>query len=106
MSFSLNIKTAETLAAQQLEALKAQIVAAVKARVEEQARAIGYDSAAICASYAASSVPEWATEAAIFISWRDQIWGTVISLIDAVEANANSGAVEGVLAALPDWPSA
>jgi hypothetical protein len=104
MSFALTIRTAEDRKAQALADHTAAVAALVDARVEGQARALGYNSAAHLASYTASGVPDWAAEARAFVAWRDAVWLAVF------EARAQAGAAgavpspEAILERLPDWP--
>ncbi len=103
MTFTLTVKTAEDRAAEALAALRAQIAAAIDAHVEAQARALGYNSAAHIAGYAASTVPGWAAEAAAFIAWRDAVW---LAAYGAQTAHAEAGTLpqaEALLAGLPVW---
>lgn len=104
MSFQLMIKTAEDLAAQALDAATARITAAIDAHVEAQAQALGYNSAAHIAGYAASTVPAWAAEAAAFIAWRDAVWLAAFAAQAAAEAAQVIPTEADVIAALPPYP--
>lgn len=102
------VLTAEAKAQAALDSLVASIRQGVDAHVERAAQAKGYDGAAHCASYANSTVPEWAAEAETFIAWRDAVWLTVFEIMDDViagerEAPANA---DEVVSALPviQWP--
>ena len=106
MTFALTIKTPADLAAEARTAWRAQTEAAVETRIEAQARALGYSSAAQLASYAASTVPEWAAEARTFVAWRDAVWLEVHTQQNAPAPGAALPSIDAVLAALPAWPNA
>lgn len=81
---------------------------AVDAHVEETARSKGYNSAAHLSGYATSTVPTWASEAAAFISWRDQFWLTAIEILRQVTAGEiEQPTIEDLIASLPviNWPA-
>jgi hypothetical protein len=59
---------------------------AVDAHVDATARGKGYNSAAHCASYVASTHAPWAAEAQAFVAWRDQVWLYVFQQLALVEA--------------------
>jgi hypothetical protein len=103
MTFALTIITAADRArAAEAEAVKA-IERAVDARIEAQAAALGYSSAAQLAGYANSTVENWMAEARRFIAWRDETWLAVYAQqAEAKERGAAPG-LETVLAALPEW---
>lgn len=98
MTFTLKIQTAEDCQRAEQAANRAAINAAVTERVESEARARGYDSAAQLASYVASTVPGWAAEALAFVAWRDACWQAVFALPDGTP-------LEAALAALPPAPA-
>ena len=77
--------------------------AAIDAHVEATARSRSYNSAAHLASYAGSTVPLWASEAAAFIAWRDQVWLTSIGLMQTLQEPLP---IAEVLELLPqiEWP--
>lgn len=94
--------TAEAKLAAAQAAFMAQIQQAVDAHVEATAKARGYNGAAHCASYVASTVQAWAAEATAFVAWRDAVWLAVFAGMDEpVPATA-----EDLIAALPqiEWP--
>jgi hypothetical protein len=76
---------------------------AIDAHVEATARSRAYNSAAHLASYAASTVPLWASEAATFIAWRDQVWLTSIGLMQTLQEPLS---IAEALELLPqiEWP--
>lgn len=86
MTFSLNIKTAQDLQAEQAAALMASMIRRVDDLVETTAKGRGYNSAAHMASYVASTVAEWQDEATRFVAWRDQVWLYVIAARAAAES--------------------
>jgi hypothetical protein len=95
--------TAEAKVAAAQSALMDAIRQAVDAYVEATAKGKGYNSAAHCASYAASTVEAWAAEATAFIVWRDAVWLAVFAgMADPPEDMTP----ETVVAALPqiEWP--
>jgi len=103
MTFALEIKTSETLASEAAVAHRAKIISAIDASVENVARGLGYNSAAHCASYVASTVPEWKSEAESFVAWRDAVWVAAFASQAAAQASGETPSVEDVLAALPSW---
>ena len=103
MSFALTIRTAEDRKAQALADHAAAVAALVDARVEGQARALGYNSAAHLASYTASSVPDWAAEARAFVAWRDAVWLAVFEARARAEAEGTAPSPAAILERLPGW---
>lgn len=82
---------------------------AVQAHVDRVAQARLYDSGWSCASYAASTNPVWAAEAATFISWRDAVWAQALATLAAVEAaEIAPPTIAALIGALPEiiWPVA
>jgi len=47
---------------------------AIQLAIDKEAKGRGYADGVAFAGYATSTVPSWASEAKIFISWRDQVW--------------------------------
>ncbi len=80
--------------------------AAIQRHIDATAGQRGYSSGVSCASYAASTVPGFAAEAAAFIAWRDAVWISVHAQLAAVQAGAPAPSVRGLIAALPamEWP--
>jgi uncharacterized membrane protein YgcG len=95
--------TAEAKAAAAQAALLEAIRQAVDALVEATAKGKGYNSAAHCASYVASTVDAWAAEAAAFIAWRDAVWLAVFAGMDDPPEDMTPASI---VAALPQivWP--
>ncbi len=82
---------------------RAEIAARIDAAVEAQARALGYNSAAALAGYAASAVPAWAAEAQSFIAWRDRVWLAAYAFEAEAEATRRVPTAEEAFARLPAW---
>ncbi|MCL4674609.1 MAG: hypothetical protein KJZ59_00915 [Pararhodobacter sp.] len=101
MKFALTIQTAQDLAAASRAAIRDRITADIDRHVEEQARALGYNSAAACAGYRDSTIAAWAEEAAAFIAWRDRVWQTAFALQAEYGSDKTPPDAETVLAALP-----
>ena len=97
------MRTADQIAAEAQAELRARIVAAIDARVETQARALGYNSAATLASYVASTTPDWAREAQAFVAWRDAVWLAAFQHDEVVAGGKAPATAEAALAALPEW---
>ena len=86
----------------------ADYTTAIDSHVEETARSKGYNSAAHLSGYATSTVPTWASEAAAFISWRDQVWLTAVEILRQVtDGEIEQPTIEDLIASLPviDWPA-
>jgi hypothetical protein len=79
------IKTAEQLKKEDLENKVNMYEAAVDEYVESVAMARGYKNAAKLMAYLNSTIPEWATDASIFIEWQDKVWVKTIKLLDSVK---------------------
>lgn len=54
--------------------------------MDEKARERNYDGIMSVCSYATSSHPKFAAEAAACVTWRDAVWATCYELLDAVKA--------------------
>ena len=81
--------------------------AAIDANVEAVARGRGYNGAAHMASYAVSTVPAWAAEAAAFVSWRDAVWVSALDVLRRVQDGETiAPTVAELMAGLPviQWP--
>jgi uncharacterized membrane protein YgcG len=57
-----------------LNQLKASILVLVEELINKTAKSKNYGDALACASYANSTVTQWANEAQTFIAWRDALW--------------------------------
>lgn len=85
----------------------ADFQAAIDGHVDAVAGARNYSSGTSCASYAASTVPQWQAEAAAFIAWRDAVWAHAYAELDKVENGQRPvPAVADFVAELPAivWP--
>lgn len=80
---------------------------AIQAHVDAMAGQRGYDGGVSCASYAASTVPGFAAEAAAFIAWRDQVWLEVFERLAEVQVGAPPPSIPALIAGLPviGWPA-
>ena len=90
-----------------VERVLAELQAGISAHVNRVARGRGYDDGVSCASYAASTVPLWAAEAAAFIAWRDAVWSAVLDGLESVQSGKTPMPVlQDIIAALPviEWP--
>lgn len=85
--------------------------AAIRAHVDVTAQSRQYDNAVSCASYATSTNPVWAAEAAAFVAWRDAVWTYSFAELAKVENGERAApTVEVFVAELVDavpmvWPS-
>lgn len=77
------------------------LLAAVQGHLDAFASSRGYDNALSCASYAGSSNPTYAAEAASLIAQRDQLWATAHTLLDATAVGETLPQAEVFIAALP-----
>lgn len=105
MTFRMNIRTPDQIAASDLAATKAKIAAEVEAHVEAQARAMNYGSAAQLASYLDSGVPQWAAEARTFVAWRDRVWTEALASMRTAREAGAIPAPDKVISTLPAFPS-
>jgi hypothetical protein len=71
MTFTLNIRTAEERLAEHL------------------------------VRYVASTLPEWVTEARIFVEWRDSVWKVAIVIMELDDLLSCD--LKSLLAELPTW---
>lgn len=81
--------------------------AAIQLVIDAEARSKKYANAVSAASYANSTVPQWAAEAAAFIAWRDQVWAYAYTQLDAVmQGQRAQPTVDELIAELPAiaWP--
>lgn len=77
---------------------------AVQAHLDATAHARLYTDGNSLATYAASTNPEWAAEAAAFVAWRDAVWSQVYVLWAAPPDPAPT--IEDLIGGLPQmvWP--
>lgn len=81
--------------------------AAIQAHVDQVAASRGYNDGVHLASYTASTVPAWASEAAAFVAWRDAVWAYAYAQLAAVQDEDRAQpTVAGLVAELPamTWP--
>ncbi|MEZ2406118.1 hypothetical protein AB6806_04815 [Bosea sp. RCC_152_1] len=81
---------------------------AIQDHFDATARQRGYDSGATCSSYASSTVPTWAAQAAALIAWRDQVWTYTYAELAKVEAGERAQpSVNAFIGELPAmvWPA-
>ncbi len=64
----------------------AAYAAALQGKLDAQARAWGYDSLLSAASYASSTVAQFAAESHALTGWRDTAWSNAAALQAAVQA--------------------
>lgn len=77
---------------------------AVKARLDQVARARGYDSIISACSYAGANNP-YQTEAAALLAWRAAVWQTCYAILADVEAGHRAPpSIDDMLAELPAAP--
>lgn len=98
----------ETIAPYEPPAPTPEIYAAkIQEHIDATARARGYADAVACASYASSTSPAWAAEAAALIAWRDAVWLYAYQELAKVQAGQRQApTVAAFLAELPAiaWP--
>ena len=78
-----------------------------QARMDEKARERNYDGIMSACSYATSSFPKFASEAAACVIWRDAVWAKCYELLDTVTfGEMDIPSEEAFLAMLPNfvWP--
>lgn len=81
--------------------------AAIETLVDAVARQRGYSSAVSCASYIASTNPQWAAEAGAFVAWRDAAWAYAFAELEKVQGGQREvPALDAFLGELPaiEWP--
>ncbi|MGD9921441.1 MAG: hypothetical protein AB7V13_08345 [Pseudorhodoplanes sp.] len=85
-----------------------QFQRAIERHVDSVAAQRGYSSAVSLASYVASSVPQWAAEAEVFVAWRDAVWVYALAELAKVMAAERSApeTAEAFITELPSiaWP--
>lgn len=78
-----------------------------QARMDEKARERNYDGIMSACSYATSSFPKFASEAAACVMWRDAVWAKCYELLDTVKSGEMEiPTEEAFLEMLPElvWP--
>lgn len=87
---------------------EARYSAAVQDRLDAFARARGYDSILSACTYATSTVPRFAADAARAVSLRDETWDSCYSILADVEAGQRAvPTLDELIAELPEltWPA-
>lgn len=80
---------------------------AIERHMETVAQSLGYKNADRLASYVASSNAGWASEAAAFSAWRDEVWVYAYEQMALVQSGQRAApSVSGFIASLPaiQWP--
>lgn len=91
-----------------LEQMEAQFTTAIQQRLDDFARARGYDGILSACTYATSAVPKFKTEGQRAVELRDSTWAAAYDLMAQVKAGtrpmpANLADIEDDLPAL-EWP--
>lgn len=94
--------------AESIQQLQAQIVNATQQRLDDFARARGYDSILSACTYATSTVPRFQADGQYCVNARDATWGRLYQMLGEVEAGqrpmpASFAEVEPELPIL-EWP--
>lgn len=103
------IVTVEMKQAEALARTRQSFRDAIQAHVDAVARSRNYGDGNALASYATSTVAQWAAEAQAFVAWRDAIWLYAYSELAKVEAAERTiPSVDDFIAELPaiEWPQA
>ncbi|UNK36579.1 hypothetical protein MNR02_08630 [Shinella sp. H4-D48] len=80
---------------------------AIQAHVDDSARSRQFRDGVTLASYTASTNPQWASEAAAFVAWRDAVWAYSYTELAKVQAGQREQpTVDDFLMELPAiiWP--
>jgi len=88
---------------------QADYAAAIQLMIDETARSRKYSDGASLASYVASTVPAWAAEAQVFVSWRDAVWIYAYGEFAKVQAGQRAQpTIIEIISELPmiSWPAA
>lgn len=86
---------------------EAEYATAIQAHIDAAAVSRRYTDGVFLATYATSTVPERAAEAAAFIAWRDDVWTFVYDQLAAVTAGTEPvPTIDELIASLPviSWP--
>lgn len=73
-SYESGAFTPPPIAPPTIEQLTKEFTDAVQGHLDRAVRVRGYDNVVSCASYASSTNPAFAAEAAAAIAWRDAVW--------------------------------
>lgn len=88
--------------------LMAEFEAAIQEHIDTAARARRYRDGFALAGYVASTVPQYAAEAAAFVAWRDAVWLYAYGELDKAQNGQRPiPTVEDFISELPAmvWPS-
>lgn len=89
--------------------LQAVIVAAAQARLDDFARTRAYDGILSACTYAASTVPKFASEGQAAVNGRDATWAKLYEILAEVQAETRQApnGFEDIEAELPvlEWPA-
>lgn len=80
---------------------------AIQSHVDTIARTRGYGDGYGLASYIASTIPAWASEAQTFVAWRDAVWVHAYTELAKVQGGQRSQpTISEMIAELPSiqWP--
>lgn len=79
---------------------------ALQSHIDLTARSRGYADGAALATYATSTIPQWATEAQAFIAWRDAAWIYAYTALGLVQGGAEPPSIDEFVSAAPAivWP--
>jgi hypothetical protein len=105
------VVSALMLMAEAGERLKTAIVTATEAQLNAFAATRGYDSILSASTYATSTVPQFAAEAAYCVGLRDATWATLYQMLAEVQAGTRPmpTSFEDIASELPTataaWPA-
>lgn len=76
---------------------------AIQTLIDSHAQSRRYDSGNSLATYATSTIPQWAAEATAFVAWRDAVWAYAYAEMGKVlGAEREQPTVPELLAELPE----
>ena len=81
---------------------------AIQRHIDDTARERNYRNGDALASYAPSTVPEWAAEAQAFVAWRDAVWVYAYAeLVKVMNGEREQPSIVEFVEELPSiaWPS-
>lgn len=80
---------------------------AIQYRIDATASEKQYENGVACASYAVSTIPDWATQAQAFVAWRDAVWAYAFGEMGKIEGGTRpQPTVDELISELPvmEWP--
>lgn len=90
------------VAAQSPETIQAILVSAVQAKLDQDAKALGYDSIFTAITYVGDSNPKFAAEGLAFKNWRSAVWTYCYQALADVQAGTRTvPTAEELVAELP-----